>query len=71
MVQQEKKGVSSVLTYMGTGKLLKLTMGCDGGHSYQPRCVNYIINASGAVWEALGVPTDQRGGWTFTGQMHD
>ncbi|PPR81930.1 hypothetical protein GOBAR_AA38785 [Gossypium barbadense] len=63
---KEKKGVSTKVV-----NECDSTMGCDGGHSYQPPCVNNIIDASDTVWEALGVPTDQRGGWTITGQMHD
>ncbi|KAL7258938.1 hypothetical protein ACSBR1_004947 [Camellia fascicularis] len=31
------------------------TMGCDGDHDYQPPCPNNIVDASKAVWEALGV----------------
>ncbi|KAF8412268.1 hypothetical protein HHK36_000229 [Tetracentron sinense] len=32
------------------------TMGCDSEHDYQPPCPNNIVDASKAVWEALGVP---------------
>lgn len=32
------------------------TMGCDFDHDYQPPCRNNIVDASKAVWEALGVP---------------
>ncbi|MCD9561399.1 hypothetical protein HAX54_020502 [Datura stramonium] len=32
------------------------TMGCDGEHDYQPPCPNNIVDASKAVWEALGIP---------------
>ncbi|KAG8391816.1 hypothetical protein BUALT_Bualt01G0226200 [Buddleja alternifolia] len=31
-------------------------MGCDNEHDYQPPCDNNIVDASKAVWEALGVP---------------
>ncbi|KAG6434342.1 hypothetical protein SASPL_105968 [Salvia splendens] len=31
------------------------TMGCDDDHEYQPRCPNNIVDASKAVWKALGV----------------
>ncbi|KAJ8900513.1 hypothetical protein K2173_025290 [Erythroxylum novogranatense] len=37
------------------------TMGCDSDHDYQPPCANDVVDASKAVWEALGVPEDQRG----------
>ncbi|KAK6804522.1 hypothetical protein RDI58_002306 [Solanum bulbocastanum] len=30
------------------------TMGCDDEHDYQPPCPNNIVDASKAVWEALG-----------------
>ncbi|XP_038682505.1 uncharacterized protein LOC119982961 [Tripterygium wilfordii] len=32
------------------------TMGCDRDHDYQPPCPNNIVDASRAVWKALGVP---------------
>ncbi|KAL4585539.1 hypothetical protein LXL04_010161 [Taraxacum kok-saghyz] len=31
------------------------TMGCDADHDYQPPCPNNIVDASKAVWKALGV----------------
>ncbi|KAF9588229.1 hypothetical protein IFM89_008629 [Coptis chinensis] len=31
------------------------TMGCDSDHDYQPPCRNNIVDASKAVWQALGV----------------
>lgn len=31
------------------------TMGCDKDHDYQPPCPNNIVDASKAVWEALGI----------------
>ncbi|KAK6920143.1 hypothetical protein RJ641_016047, partial [Dillenia turbinata] len=39
---------------------------CDKVHDYQPPCANNIFDASKdppcqAVWEALGVPSDQQG----------
>ncbi|XP_059651429.1 uncharacterized protein LOC132299025 [Cornus florida] len=37
------------------------TMGCDGDHDYQPPCNNNIVDASKAVWKALGVPQDSWG----------
>uniref|UniRef100_K4ATN5 Uncharacterized protein n=1 Tax=Solanum lycopersicum TaxID=4081 RepID=K4ATN5_SOLLC len=36
------------------------TMGCDDEHDYQPPCPNNIVDASKAVWEALGIP---KGDW--------
>ncbi|KAF5181927.1 Ripening-related protein [Thalictrum thalictroides] len=38
------------------------TMGCDSDHDYQPPCPNNIVDASKAVWKALGVPQSQWGG---------
>ncbi|MED6217083.1 hypothetical protein PIB30_014542 [Stylosanthes scabra] len=40
--------------------------GCDEDHDYQPPCKNNIVDASKAVWEALGVPHDQWGGLDIT-----
>ncbi|KAL9167500.1 hypothetical protein ABFS82_05G102500 [Erythranthe guttata] len=37
------------------------TAGCDSDHDYQPPCRNNIVDASPAVWEALGVPEKDRG----------
>ncbi|KAH6837993.1 hypothetical protein C2S53_000354 [Perilla frutescens var. hirtella] len=37
------------------------TMGCDKPHDYQPPCDNNIVDASVAVWEALGVPKKDQG----------
>jgi hypothetical protein len=42
------------------------TMGCDQDHDYQPPCRNNIVDASKAVWEALGVPQNQWGGLDIT-----
>ncbi|GLJ05128.1 hypothetical protein SUGI_0011660 [Cryptomeria japonica] len=35
--------------------------GCDDEHGYQPPCRNNIVDASVAVWNALGVPKDRQG----------
>ncbi|BFG21955.1 hypothetical protein CerSpe_082290 [Prunus speciosa] len=37
------------------------TMGCDEVHDYQPPCADNIVDASRAVWEALGVPKNDWG----------
>ncbi|KAI3444561.1 hypothetical protein Pfo_001226 [Paulownia fortunei] len=42
------------------------TMGCDEDHDYQPPCPNNIVDASKAVWKALGVPEDDWGGLDIT-----
>ncbi|XVF80046.1 hypothetical protein PTKIN_Ptkin15bG0039300 [Pterospermum kingtungense] len=66
---KRKRSLKFINIY-GNGKIVKAkvvdecnsTMGCDADHSYQPPCDNNIVDASDAVWEALGVPKDQRGG---------
>ncbi|KAG5041965.1 Putative ripening-related protein 1 [Glycine soja] len=30
--------------------------GCDAEHDFQPPCPNNVVDASKAVWKALGVP---------------
>ncbi|KAF6175185.1 hypothetical protein GIB67_022866 [Kingdonia uniflora] len=42
------------------------TVGCDNEHDYQPPCPNNIVDASKAVWKALGVPEDDWGGLDIT-----
>ncbi|KAJ0052344.1 hypothetical protein Pint_00411 [Pistacia integerrima] len=42
------------------------TMGCDSDHDYQPPCDDNIVDASRAVWKALGIPSDQWGGIDIT-----
>ncbi|KAF7825164.1 putative ripening-related protein 1 [Senna tora] len=42
------------------------TMGCDEDNDYQPPCDNNIVDASKAVWKALGVPQAQWGGLDIT-----
>ncbi|KAM6584820.1 hypothetical protein CsatB_011822 [Cannabis sativa] len=37
------------------------TVGCDEIHDYQPPCPHNIVDASKAVWKALGVPKHKRG----------
>ncbi|XP_050227961.1 kiwellin-1-like [Mercurialis annua] len=40
------------------------TVGCDRKHDFQPPCDNNIVDASKAVWKALGVKeSDDRWGW--------
>ncbi|XVF80048.1 hypothetical protein PTKIN_Ptkin15bG0039500 [Pterospermum kingtungense] len=36
-------------------------VGCDADHAYQPPCRNNIVDASKAVWIALGVPESEQG----------
>ncbi|XP_007051842.2 PREDICTED: putative ripening-related protein 1 [Theobroma cacao] len=65
-----KKRCLNFINIYGNGKSVKAkvvdecdsTMGCDADHSYQPPCDNNIVDASDAVWKALGVPEDQWGG---------
>ncbi|GLJ05129.1 hypothetical protein SUGI_0011680 [Cryptomeria japonica] len=35
--------------------------GCDFDHGYQPPCRNNIVDASAAVWDALGIPQGRQG----------
>lgn len=57
------------ITIHGNGKSVRAmvvdecdsTMGCDADHDFQPPCPNNIVDASKAVWEALGVPKNDRG----------
>ncbi|KAK7394787.1 hypothetical protein VNO78_15326 [Psophocarpus tetragonolobus] len=42
------------------------TKGCDAEHDYQPPCPNNIVDASRAVWKALGVPPNEWGGFHMT-----
>ncbi|KAI7724626.1 hypothetical protein M8C21_024965 [Ambrosia artemisiifolia] len=42
------------------------TMGCDEEHAYQPPCPNNIVDASKAVWKALGVPKNNWGNLAIT-----
>ncbi|MCL7021790.1 hypothetical protein MKW94_014328 [Papaver nudicaule] len=42
------------------------TMGCDGDHDYQPPCPHNIVDASPAVWKALGVSRENWGSLDIT-----
>ncbi|KAH0782672.1 hypothetical protein KY290_002270 [Solanum tuberosum] len=42
------------------------TMGCDDEHDYQPPCPNNIVDASKAVWKALGIPEGDWGDYDIT-----
>lgn len=42
------------------------TTGCDKDRDYQPPCANNIVDASKAVWKALGIPLSQWGGLDIT-----
>ncbi|XP_059654225.1 uncharacterized protein LOC132300936 [Cornus florida] len=65
---KKKRCLKSIVIH-GNGKSVKAkvvdecdsTMGCDADHDYQPPCPNNIVDASKAVWKALGVPEDERG----------
>ena len=57
------------ITIYGNGKSVKAmvvdecdsTAGCDSDHDYQPPCSNNIVDASKAIWKALGVPKSDWG----------
>lgn len=42
------------------------TMGCDSDHDYQPPCRNNIVDASQAVWRALGISQSNWGELSIT-----
>ncbi|GJS84011.1 putative ripening-related protein 1 [Tanacetum coccineum] len=62
------------ITINGNGRSMKAmvvdecdsTMGCDADHDYQPPCPNNIVDASKAVWKALGVSEDNWGDLDIT-----
>lgn len=64
-----KKRCLNFININGNGKSVKAmvvdecdsTMGCDAEHDYQPPCPNNIVDASKAVWKALGVPENDWG----------
>ncbi|KAL5565640.1 hypothetical protein UlMin_028804 [Ulmus minor] len=57
------------ITIHGNGRSVKAmvvdecdsTAGCDADHDFQPPCPNNIVDASKAVWKALGVPKSDWG----------
>ncbi|KAL8204480.1 hypothetical protein R6Q57_010103 [Mikania cordata] len=64
----------NLITINGNGRSVKAmvvdecdsTMGCDEDHDYQPPCPNNIVDASKAVWKALGVSEDNWGDLDIT-----
>ncbi|WOG90477.1 hypothetical protein DCAR_0209721 [Daucus carota subsp. sativus] len=64
-----RKRCKNFITIHGNGRSVKAmvvdecdsTMGCDSEHDYQPPCKNNIVDASKAVWKALGVPESDWG----------
>ncbi|KAL7606426.1 putative ripening-related protein 1 [Lactuca sativa] len=62
------------ITINGNGRSVKAmvvdecdsTMGCDAIHDYQPPCPNNIVDASKAVWKALGVSESNWGDLDIT-----
>lgn len=64
----EKRCMKNITIY-GNGKQTNAmvvdecdsTKGCDDVHDYQPPCDNNIVDASEAVWKALGVPKKKWG----------
>ncbi|KAL5996060.1 hypothetical protein ACLOJK_026133 [Asimina triloba] len=40
--------------------------GCDADHDFQPPCANNIVDASPAVWKALGIPDSDVGDLRIT-----
>ncbi|KAJ4837813.1 hypothetical protein Tsubulata_047076, partial [Turnera subulata] len=67
-----RKRCHKFVTISANGKSVKAmvvdecdsTMGCDSDHGYQPPCPNNVVDASKAVWKALGVNEhDKEWGW--------
>ncbi|XVF16610.1 hypothetical protein REPUB_Repub10bG0046700 [Reevesia pubescens] len=66
----QKKMCLKYINVHGNGKSVRAkvvdefdsTMGCDSDHDYQPPCDNNIVDASKAIWKALGVPKSDWGG---------
>jgi hypothetical protein len=64
-----KRRCLKYITISGNGKSVKAKVvdecdsstGSDADHDYQPPCHNNIVNASKAVWKALGVPQSEWG----------
>jgi|UniRef100_A0A2N9HXC2 hypothetical protein len=64
-----KHRCSNFITIYGNGRSVKAkvvdecdsTKGCDADHDFQPPCPNNIVDASKAVWKALGVPKSDWG----------
>ncbi|GJU02636.1 putative ripening-related protein 1 [Tanacetum coccineum] len=62
------------ITINGNGRNVKAMVvdecdskaGCDEDHAYQPPCRNNIVDASKAVWQALGVSEDNWGDLDIT-----
>lgn len=65
----DKQRCLNYITIYGNGRSVQAkvvdegdsTMGCescDADHDYQPPCPNNIVDASKAVWKALGVPEE-------------
>lgn len=59
-----KKRCRKSIVIFGNGRRVKATVvdecdstkGCDAEHSFQPPCPPNVVDASKAVWKALGVP---------------
>ncbi|KAL6543482.1 hypothetical protein OROHE_010104 [Orobanche hederae] len=62
------KRCNKTITIKGNGRRMTAkvvdecdsTIGCDDEHDYHPPRQNNIVDASPAVWEALGVPENER-----------
>ncbi|MED6115790.1 hypothetical protein PIB30_094089 [Stylosanthes scabra] len=67
-----KKRCMNKITIFGNGRKVNAMVvdecdsktGCDSEHDFQPPCPNNVVDASKAVWKALGVPKKD---W---GEMH-
>ncbi|KAJ6679650.1 LIPID TRANSFER PROTEIN [Salix purpurea] len=74
MEMAERGGCFNKITISGNGLKVKAMVvdecdsmrGCDEAHDYQPPCDNNIVDASKAVWVALGGPSDDWGDLDIT-----
>ncbi|KAJ6675379.1 RIPENING-RELATED PROTEIN 2-RELATED [Salix viminalis] len=74
MEMAERGGCFNKITISGNGRKVKAMVvdecdsmrGFDEAHDFQPPCDNNIVDASKAVWVALGVPRDDWGGLDIT-----
>ncbi|CAN1793335.1 Putative ripening-related protein 2 [Linum perenne] len=71
---KKKKRCSKFIKIKWNGKTVRAKVvdecdsakGCDKDHDFQPPCPNNVVDASKAVWKALGVPSKDWGSLKVT-----
>ncbi|CAN1237088.1 Putative ripening-related protein 2 [Linum grandiflorum] len=71
---ERKRRCSQFVKIMWKGKTVRAKVvdecdsarGCDKDHDFQPPCPNNVVDASKAVWKALGVPSEDWGSLKVT-----